>query len=90
MSIVDNQRTVFFVSQEGESFYVPSSVANISQLVETMINNNHQSEEVLNIPLPKVQSSILAKVIEFGQHYEIEPMCEIEKVCWFAAVNCPT
>ena len=73
-------RTVHLVSQEGESFDVPISVARISELVKTMIDDEQDDEEAQEIPLPNVKSPILAKVIEFAQHYTGEPMTEIEKV----------
>lgn len=75
-----NSRTVHLVSQEGESFDVPLSVAKMSELVKTMIDEDQDDEEAQEIPLPNVKSAILAKVIEFAQHYASEPMYEIEKV----------
>lgn len=76
----DETKTVHLVSQEGESFDVPVSVAKMSELVKTMIDEDQDDEEAQEIPLPNVKSSILAKVIEFAQHYISEPMYEIEKV----------
>lgn len=73
-------RTVHLVSQEGESFDVPLSVAKMSELVKTMIDEDIDEEEAQEIPLPNVKSSILAKVIEFATHYGVEQMTEIEKV----------
>ncbi len=77
---VDDSRTVHLVSQEGESFDVPMNVAKMSELVKTMIDEEQDEEEAQEIPLPNVKSSILAKIIEFTQHYKSEPMNEIEKV----------
>ena len=37
-------------------------------------------DEVQEIPLPNVKTAILAKVIEFLEHYKSDPMKEIEKV----------
>ena len=79
----DDIRTVHLVSQEGESFDVPLSVGKMSELVKTMIDDDQGDEEAQEIPLPNVKSPILAKVIEFAQHYRIEPMNEIEKVLSF-------
>lgn len=76
----EDSRTVHLVSQEGESFDVPLSVAKMSELVKTMIDEEQDEEEAQEIPLPNVKSAILAKVIEFAQHYRQEPMNEIEKV----------
>jgi len=72
-------KTVHLVSQEGESFDVSLAVACMSELVKTMIDEEQDDEEAQEIPLPNVKSSILAKVIEFTQHYKQEPMTEIEK-----------
>lgn len=80
MSEPDDSRTVHLVSMEGESYDVPLSVAKFSQLVKTMIDEDQDSEEAQEIPLPNVKSLILAKVIEYAQHHKTEPMNEIEKV----------
>lgn len=80
MADAADSRTIHLVSQEGESFDVPISVAKMSELVKTMIDDDNDDDEAQEIPLPNVKSSILAKVIEFSQHYVSEPMYEIEKV----------
>ena len=77
---VDDSRTVHLVSQEGESFDVLMNVAKMSELVKTMIDEEQDEEEAQEIPLPNVKSGILAKIIEFMQHYRSDPMNEIEKV----------
>lgn len=76
----DETRTIHLVSQEGESFDVPLTVGKMSELVKTMIDDDQEEDEAQEIPLPNVKSAILAKVIEFAQHYKTEPMNEIEKV----------
>jgi S-phase kinase-associated protein 1 len=76
----DETRTVHLVSQEGESFDVQIGIAKMSELVKTMIDEDQDEEDAQEIPLPNVKSPILAKVIEFCQHYKTEPMNEIEKV----------
>lgn len=76
-------KTVHLVSQEGETFDVSLPVARMSELVKTMIDEDQDDEEAQEIPLPNVKSQILAKVIEFSQHYQTEPMQEIEKVIDF-------
>ena len=78
--VADDNRTIHLVSVEGESFDVPLSVGKMSGLVQTMIDEDLDEEEAQEIPLPNVKSTILAKIIEFAQHYKIEPMSEIEKV----------
>jgi len=76
----EDLKTVHLVSQEGESYDVPLSVAKMSQLVKTMIDEDQDSDEAQEIPLPNVKSAILARAIEFSKHHRIEPMNEIEKV----------
>jgi len=72
-------RAVHLISQEGESFDVQLGVAKMSELVKTMVDEDQDENEAQEIPLPNVKSSILAKVIEFCQHYKLNPMEEIEK-----------
>jgi S-phase kinase-associated protein 1 len=71
--------TVSLVSQEGDSFDVPMGVARMSELVKTMIDDEQESDENQEIPLPNVKSTVLAKVIEFCSHHHNNPMQEIEK-----------
>jgi S-phase kinase-associated protein 1 len=80
MSEAEDNKTVHLVSQEGESFDILISIAKMSELVKTMIDEDQDEEEAQEIPLPNVKSSVLAKVIEFAQHYKTEPMTEFEKV----------
>ncbi len=75
-----DSKIVHLVSQEGERFDVPVNVAKLSELVKTMIDEDQDDDEAQEIPLPNVKSSILAKVIEFANHYVTAPMAEIEKV----------
>eukprot|EP00341_Mesodinium_pulex_P013965 CAMPEP_0116896400 /NCGR_PEP_ID=MMETSP0467-20121206/5652_1 /TAXON_ID=283647 /ORGANISM="Mesodinium pulex, Strain SPMC105" /LENGTH=165 /DNA_ID=CAMNT_0004567549 /DNA_START=45 /DNA_END=542 /DNA_ORIENTATION=- len=72
-------RTVHLVSQEGEQFDVSLEVAKMSELVKTMFDDEQGDDEVQEIPLPNVKTQILAKVIEFLDHYKTDPMNEIEK-----------
>jgi S-phase kinase-associated protein 1 len=82
MATEEDTRSVILISQESESFEVPLSVAMMSELVKQIIDVEQVNEdEKQEIPLPNVKSSILAKVIEFTNHYKTEPMTEIEKVC---------
>ena len=73
------ERLVHLVSQEGEQFEVPLDVATMSELVKTMFDSDQPEDEVQEMPLPNVKTSILSKVIEFLTHYKGEPMTEIEK-----------
>jgi S-phase kinase-associated protein 1 len=84
-------RTVRLISQECDQFEVSLDVAKMSELVRTMFNGFPSSslwsfhddqidDEVPEIPLPDVKTHILAKVIEYAEHYQVEPMTEIAKV----------
>ena len=66
------------MSKEGDQFTVPFSVANMSELVKSMMDEE-ESDEVNEIPLPNVKANVLQKVIEFCEHHAQEPMTEIEK-----------
>ena len=76
----DGGRSVNLVSQEGEMFEVPISVATMSKLVKSMVDEEQDDEAPQEIPLPNVKTAILAKVIEFCRRYKAEAMTEIEKV----------
>jgi S-phase kinase-associated protein 1 len=73
--------SISLIRFKGESFEVQVNVAKLSELVKTMIDEESaDSDEVQEIPLPNVKSSILAKVIEFAQHHKnVEAMSDIEK-----------
>lgn len=66
------------ISREGDSFEVSVSVAKMSELVKSMMDDEGD-EDVSEIPLPNVKAAVLQKVIEFCTHYRSEPMNEIEK-----------
>lgn len=77
------------ISKSGEKFAVAITVANMSELVKSMMDDNDDDEDddeddddtkkVPEIPLPNVKSEVLKKVIEFCEHHLAEPMTEIEK-----------
>jgi len=77
--ISTTERLVHLVSKEGEQFEVPVDVATMSELVKTMFDIDQPEDEVPEIPLPDVKTSILSKVLEFLTHYKGEPMTDIEK-----------
>ena len=74
----DQVSTVLLNSREGESFELEIDIAKQSDLIKSMIDES--AEEIQEIPLPNVESSILSKVIVYCRHYAIEPMKEFEKV----------
>ena len=52
----------------------------MSELVKSMIDENDDDDEVMEVPLPNVKAAILTKVLEFCKYYKKnEPMNEIEK-----------
>ena len=70
------------MSQEGDPFPVPLAVANMSELVKSMMDDEGDdggSSGPTEMPLPNVKSPVLRKVIEFCEHHLKEPMTEIEK-----------
>ena len=78
---MSDNRTVHLVSNEGESFDVPLNAAKLSELVKTMLDEEAEdADDIQEIPLPNVKSTVLALVIEFLRHQIVEPMNDIEKV----------
>lgn len=66
------------VSKEGDTFEVPVEIAKLSNLVVTTLGeddaNDGDDEDMVEIPLPNVKATVLAKVIEFCTHYkQVEP-----------------
>mmetsp|Transcript_85171 Transcript_85171/g.127637 ORF Transcript_85171/g.127637 Transcript_85171/m.127637 type:complete len:172 (+) Transcript_85171:87-602(+) len=80
---VEESSTVNLISKEGDSFPVPVAVANMSELVKSMMDEDAEDDDDANspteIPLPNVKAQVLRKVIEFCEHHLTEPMTEIEK-----------
>ncbi len=70
------EQFVTLMSQEGETFAVPTRVAKLSGFVGTIIEDDDDSQE---IPLPNIRTHILAKVITFFIHYVDIPALQIEK-----------
>jgi S-phase kinase-associated protein 1 len=67
------------VSKEGDVYEVPMSVAKMSTLVATTIDDDaEEDDEVREIPLPNVKDAVLTKVIEYCTHYKEEPMTPIQ------------
>ena len=67
------------VSKEGEKFKVLKKVAALSILIKEMIDEDEDEEDVSEIPLLNVKSSILLLVIKFCKHHHNNPMPEISK-----------
>jgi len=58
-------------------YEVPISVAKMSKLVETTMDEE-SDEDIQEIPLPNVKATVLAKVIEYCVHFQSEEMKPIE------------
>ena len=75
------------ISKEGEEHVVSVTVATMSELVKSMMEDHEEDEDddddeekkITEIPLPNVKAEVLKKVIEFCEHHLEEPMTEIEK-----------
>jgi len=79
MDVEESNATVNLISKEGDQFPVPRGVANMSELVKSMMDDDEDEDETKEIPLPNVKAQVLRKVIEFCEHHLEEPMTEIEK-----------
>ena len=77
-----NSKIVEVVSAEGQSHNISVNTAKHSGLLSRLIDDDNQNEaQFISLPpLSNVNSAILSKVIEFLEHYNMEPMNEIEKV----------
>lgn len=69
---------VCLISAEGEEYKVSTKVASLSVMVHNIITEDDEEEKI--VTLPNVSKTILAKVVEFGNHYVTEPMTEFVKV----------
>eukprot|EP00543_Licmophora_paradoxa_P006791 CAMPEP_0202445092 /NCGR_PEP_ID=MMETSP1360-20130828/3980_1 /ASSEMBLY_ACC=CAM_ASM_000848 /TAXON_ID=515479 /ORGANISM="Licmophora paradoxa, Strain CCMP2313" /LENGTH=179 /DNA_ID=CAMNT_0049061243 /DNA_START=278 /DNA_END=815 /DNA_ORIENTATION=+ len=63
------------ISKEGDEFTVSVEVANVSKLVADAIADSE--DDVIEVRLPNVKASILAKVIEYCEHYQQDVMTDI-------------
>nr|CCA15417.1 Skp1like protein putative [Albugo laibachii Nc14] len=75
----EDGRKVNLVSMDGDSFEVSRSVASMSELVKTLIADGTDDQEIQEIPLPNVKSTVLSRVIEFCSHHLTNPMEDIDK-----------
>ena len=80
----ETNNDVILISGDGEEFQVSAKVASLSLLAAGMIIDDDEDER--RIPLPNVRREILAKVLEFCNHYCDEKMTEFVKVS-FCSIN---
>lgn len=73
------EREVILISGDSEEFRVSAKVASMSNVINNILAEEDQDEEK-RVPLPNVNKEYLAKVLEFCNHYQEEPMTEIVKV----------
>ena len=75
-------------SSDGVEFPVSIQIAMQSKLVKDMLDNNDDGddddddddddEDNIEIPLPRVDGEVLAKVVEFCNHYNVQQMIPIK------------
>ena len=63
-------------SFEGDTFIVDPEVASMSPLIKNIVDDSSPDEE---IPLPKVKTAILGKVLEYCKHHKDSPAEVIQK-----------
>jgi hypothetical protein len=78
MSESSNETEIILVSGDHEEFRIPIKIANLSAMIANIISEDDTEEQ--RIPLPNVRREILAKVLEFCNHYSEEKMTEFVKV----------
>jgi len=77
---VSSNKFVILISQDGDQFEINSNIAKQSNLLNNMIDESDDNEDdKQEIPILNILSNTLSKVIEFMNHYHIEPMTEIPK-----------
>jgi len=75
--MTSNYSQIILISREGSEYSVSSNICKLSNLISETICG--QKEDNITISLPNVNNKTLGKVIEFLEHYTIEPMSEIPK-----------
>lgn len=73
-----SDREITLTSKDGEEFKVSLKIAKLSGLISSMITEEDDDENT--IPLPNVEGSDLARVLQFCSQYVKEPMTEFQKV----------
>jgi S-phase kinase-associated protein 1 len=73
---MENQKTITFVSSDGEKFQINEIAARRSQLIKGVIDDFPDDPEV---PLHNVKSNILEKIIKYLEYYKDNEPREIER-----------
>lgn len=66
------------VSRDGEVFEVSLPAAKMSQLVVETLPEDEDDEDMPEVDLPNVHSTVLKKVVEYVEHYQTEAMTAIQ------------
>ncbi|CAM9304903.1 unnamed protein product [Ectocarpus fasciculatus] len=69
---------VTLVSMDGDGFVVEASAIEVSKLLKAMVDGSTENA-AKEIPLPNMRSNVVAKVVEFCQHHQKDPMTDIPK-----------
>ena len=79
--IEDDGQIVILVSFEEDEFIIPRNAADLSVVVKNMTEewDDDFDPTEAKLPLVKIQSATLVKVIEFLKHYVDDPMTPIAK-----------
>lgn len=75
----NKEKEIILISGDQEEFRVSLKVAAMSNVINNMLGEEDQDEEK-RVPLPNVNKEYLAKVLEFCNHYQENPMTELVKV----------
>ncbi|CAI2382851.1 unnamed protein product [Moneuplotes crassus] len=67
---------VKIVSKEGEIFKVNPEILKISTFLQVEIEDHEPKEKIF---LPLIRKDVIKKIIQFCQHYQEDPLQDIEK-----------
>jgi len=67
---------VNLISKEGECFEISKNASMMSNLIKAIVEGDSKEKD---IPLEKISSRVMKKIIEFMKYYEDKKITEIEK-----------
>jgi hypothetical protein len=68
---------VSLVSNEGTTFQLSADAAKVSRVLATMLEEDNDTQEA--IPVPNANDAMLSLVVQFLEHYQVEPLQPIAK-----------
>ena len=77
-------RKIRLRSKDGDAYEIEERAAKLSKFVETTIDCDDDGEEhaddedMIEVPILKVSSNCLSKVVQFMEHYDEDPLKEIK------------